>query len=101
MAHHRVEQIQRVAEIIAEVFARLRHRFFDTDERRKMHHRVELRGAEHTVENAAVAEVAELDAAAENRVAMAGTEIVENGDIVAAFDQQLNHVRPAVTGPTT
>ena len=67
------------------------------DERGEMHDRVEFRFSQHAIEDTDIAEIAKFEAAAEESVAMAGREVVQNGDLVTALEQQPYHVRADVT----
>jgi hypothetical protein len=92
VAHHRFEQIDRIAEVVAEILAGQRHRFLDAEERGEVHDGVEFLRAQHAIERGAVAEVAGFEVAAQHRVAIAGGEIVEHSHVVPAGEQKRDHV---------
>lgn len=93
---HRVEQTERVADVVAVIKGRLAHRFADLDQRCEMHDAVEAMRAEDRFERWCVAEVGLHELPAEDRFAVSRRKVIEHDHGVPALEKDLHHVRADV-----
>src|SRR5690606_38439474 len=75
VAHHRIEQGERVAEVVAVVLLRFEYGLANLDVRGEVHHAIEAMRGEHAVEQRGVRDTAFYELARQHRLAMAGGEI--------------------------
>src|SRR3990172_3630325 len=99
MLVHGFKQVQRIGNVVAVIPVRLFYRLADLNKGSKVNDPIEAMAGENPVENRLVAQIAFNHFAAENRIAMAGREIIENGNGITAFKQQFDHVGAYVAGP--
>jgi hypothetical protein len=98
MASHRVEQRDRLHDVVAEVEAGVRHRLAHRTAPRHVDDRPDRPVAEHAVEDGRVAVVPVDQRRARNRRAMPGGEIVEDQDLARSLDEATHDVAADVPG---
>ena len=95
-----LEQVARRAGVVAVVLERIADRFGHDRVRGEVQHRVDLVLGQHTCDGFAIARIADDQWRAKHRAAIAGREIVEHDDAVAALAKLTDDVAADVTGAT-
>lgn len=95
---HRIQQRQRVCDVVAVVLGRLRHRFTHLDERCKVHHCIKAVPGEQLAQQGAVTHIALYQFTVQHRIAVAAAQVVQGGHPATLSRQVLDHVGADVTG---
>src|SRR5690606_13676646 len=98
---HRIEQVQRSGDVVAEVKARIRNRLAHDRPGREMHHALEWVIAECLAERGRVKQGTFDQWSPADRPTMASRQVVEGDRCVSGTREALAHVRADVSGATT